>query len=424
MKTFLAPVALAVATVSWPPLPSHGGVIDDWVAEALSKNPSIAAARAAAEMSRSRVGMDGALMDPMAGVKWMRSENTDLLDPDMTEWSLEQTVPWPGKRGARARAAGAAADAADLAADEVAASVRARVTSAYWDLWNARRRTVLMNEALGAMVQMEEAARARYATADGAAQADVLRAGIEVAKMRNELETMRRMEVPAQAMVNALLAAPAATARETERDPPVLPGSAPDPSALLERALARGPSVLSAAARRTAAAARLETARRESAPDLRFMVEARQQEGSASIREYDTTIGITLPWLWRGKYSSLRREADADLRMAEADADAMRHETSSMLADLCVEADAAHRGVRLLEDEIAPRSRQLIDASLAAYRTGQGDFMAVIDAVKQDIQVRRDAADARASFGRAAARIEWLVGGPISGPSSGKESQP
>lgn len=402
------PAALALFAAGC--LQARADRLDDWIGEALDRNPDLAAGRAWAAMARTRIGMESSLMDPMAGVKWMRSENTDLLDPDMTEWSIEQSVPWPGKRGARARAAAAEADAADRAVEARAEALRARVVGAFWNLWSAQNRVQLVRESLEAVSRMEAAARARYATSAGGAQADVLRAEIEAARMRDALVTARREADAARVALNALCASPADTPRDALQAPPPLPAEPPDAARLLERAVARGPALRAAAARRDAAEARGQSARRESAPDLRFMVEARQSEGGAAIREYDTLIGLTLPWLWRGKYDAMRREAAQGLRMAEADASALEQETSARLAELCAAADAGLRGVRLYERDIGPRLRQLIEASLTAYRSGQGDFISVVDAVRQEVEARMQANEARASVGRTLAEIESMAG--------------
>ncbi len=413
MRTSIQRSWLMIAASAWL---AQAETLDDWLREAASGNPALAAAVRSAEAARARVGMAGALMDPMIGVKAMRADSTDPADYSMLEWMVEQTVPGPGKRGARAAASVAAADAADAETLDRLDGLRERVVSAYWDLWLMQRRAALMGEALDWMGQAVDAARARYATPAGmgemsAGASDVLRAEIEQARMRNALETMRREVQTAQSAVNALLNAPPDHPRDA-LSMIVEPANLPlDPTDLLAQAEERGATLRAARERIRAARASAQAARIESRPDFRFLVEARQPKDGGAITEYDTAIGFTFPWLWSGKYEAARRETGAMQAMAEADYTAMRNDMAVMIRELCARAETARRTIRLHEDEIGPKSRQLVVASLAAYRTARADFMTVVEGLRTEIQARTEYADARAGLGRAEAGLQRIAGG-------------
>ena len=412
MKTgiHLSWLAVSVSSILAP-----AETLDDWLREAADGNPSLAAAVRSAEAARARAGMAGALMDPMVGVKAMREDSNDLADYSMLEWMVEQTVPGPGKRGARAAASVAAADAAHAESLDRLDGVREQVVSAYWDLWLMQQRVALMHEALGWMGQAAEAARARYAVPAAmggmpVGSPDVLRAEIEQARMRNEVETMEREVQTSQAAVNALLNAPPDRPRDA-----VSMAVAPvnlrwDPTHILELAEARGKGLNAARGRIDAARAGAEAARLESRPDFRFLVEARQPKDGGAIAEYDTTIGFTFPWLWSRKYEAARREAGAMRAMAEADYAAMRNEMAVMIRDLCTRAETARRTIRLYESDIGPKSRQLVETSLAAYRTGRADFMTVVEGLRTEIGARTEYATARSGLGRAEAGLMRIIG--------------
>lgn len=416
MKKFLS-----VLLAAWLPLAASaaGDPADAWLREALARNPEIAAARERWEAARARVPQASAIMDPMAGAMLMRSDSTAPGDYDMVEWMVTQQLPGFGKRGARKQAATREAEAAGYDYLETLRVVRARLVAARWDLWAARRTLQISRRALELAGQLEQAAFIRNESGVGS-QSDALRAGIERARLTDDVRTREQSVRLAEAALNAILNAPPDTPRDPG-DPPRDDAALPDPGALLARAATNNAMLAARARMLESRRAALKAARLEYAPDIELTVKARQPRGGGGIQEYDTGIALSFPWLWRGKYRGMIREAEADLAAAESDYTNAQNRLSVEVHELHLKADAAARRIRLLEDTVLENSRRLVDVALADYEAGRADFPALLEASQALLDAETEHVEALAAYARGMAAIEQATG-PADAPNETPET--
>jgi len=67
---------------------------------------------------------------------------------------------------------------------------------------------------------------------------------------------------------------------------------------------------------------------------------------------------------------------------------------------------------------VLPQAEATVNAALAAYRTGQVDFMTVLDARITENSYRRDLIALDADAGRALAELEMLIAAPLLDPDT------
>lgn len=384
-----------------------GETIEDWTDVALEKNPALLAAHKKWDAAKQKVPQVKALEDPMFGVDVERMETTRFDKYSDAEWMVSQKVPWFGKRGAKGSVAQLEADVLGFQYLELMRSMRAKVISAYWDLWLARRTAALVGESKTLMEQFEKTARVRYETGKGM-QADALRAQMEAAKMGNEAVTMERDIPVMQHALNALLNAEPDTARATDAMPVI-----PALTQTLEQMQAQARQyccILMGALRAVEAKeAAIRTAKLESAPDFEFRVEARQYNGRSGFQEYDTGVFINVPWLWRGKYKAMVNAAKADKEMAEAELQAEINMTMLDVKETYTKADAAQRLVKLYEEKLLPQAQQLIAASRAAYENGNSTFLELVEAQKAARDAQLEHVKTLADYGKTRAKLDAII---------------
>ena len=178
--------------------------LDAWIAQAWKSNPEIAAAREKWNVAREKIAQARAIDDPMIGADVERSGTTEFTTYTDVEWMVSQKVPWLGKLGARSRSASLEAEAVGFRYIDAGRDVTARLKGAYWDLWLTRRKLEVTRSNQTLLEQVERVARARYEASKGT-QADVLRAQVEQARLKNELIALEQEAVVAQAALNRLL---------------------------------------------------------------------------------------------------------------------------------------------------------------------------------------------------------------------------
>jgi cobalt-zinc-cadmium efflux system outer membrane protein len=389
------------------PALARGDDLGSLVTQALSENREVAAAERKWQASAQRAGQATSLPDPLLGADVERAGTTDFSDYHDIEYMVQQDLPGWGKRKARATVAQLDAEAEGFRYLETARSVRGRVVGAYWDLWLAQRNVGLAKEARDLMARMEQSALARYETGQ-AMQTEVLRLQVEAARMSNEVISMERELGVARTALNSLLNAPPGTPRAVEGDPalPVLAGSLTD---MQQRARRFCCILLSFLRARDARAAALRAAKVERRPDWQVRVEARQFEESGSIEEYDTALFVNIPWLWRGKYGAMIREAQAKVDVADADYENEVNRTMLEIQELYTRTENAERAMRLNRDTLLPRARSLIESAVAAYQTGQSPLLEFLEAQKTRLDIEREAVRSQAEFARSHAELSVIA---------------
>lgn len=383
------------------------GDVDDLVAHALRDNPEVAAAEQKWHALAARTDQATSLPDPMVGADVERSGSTDFADYMDIEYMVLQDLPGWGKRKARATVAQLDAEAEGFRYLETARSVRGRVVAAYWDLWLAQKNIGLAQEARDLMARMEQSALARYESGQSM-QTDVLRLQVESARMSNEVLTMEREAGVARTALNSLLNTPPDTPRAVEGDPalPVLVESLTD---LQQRARKFCCILLSFLRARDARAASLHVAKVERRPDWQVRVEARQFEETGSVDEYDTALFMNVPWIWRGKYSAMIREAQSELDMADADYEDEVNKTLLEIQELYTRTENAERAMRLNRDTLLPQARSLVASATSAYQTGQSSLLEFLEAQKTRLDIEREALRSQAEFGRSHATLSVIA---------------
>jgi outer membrane protein TolC len=378
---------------------------------AVRHRTEIAAANARAEALAQRPAIVGALEDPML------SPSIDHYPFEMMEeeegggrrfdWNvtIEQRFPMSGVRGHRRAAAHADAQRVKALAQAVELDVVLDARKSFFMLSERRRMQRVLEEQLRLTQQLVSVANSRYASGTGA-QADVLRAEVEVARVRAAQQSQMAQVRAAEAMLNASLG------RESvEPIPELLPAASlaepPPAPAVLAHASQRRPELVAGAAEVDRAGAEVEVMRSMYKPMgmVRLGRASTMADGPGAM----VMIGISLP-IWRERLRAGVAEARAMQRMANADLVAMRRmvEGEAIVAREAV--NAARIQVLMLESEVMPRAQAATEAALASYASGQGTLISVTESARTLWEVRAEQVMADSVLGEAWARLERSMG--------------
>jgi outer membrane protein TolC len=130
------------------------------------------------------------------------------------------------------------------------------------------------------------------------------------------------------------------------------------------------------------------------------------------------SVGVQVP-LWRGKQRAQAVEARAERRRAEARLEALRQEVETRIRDLQHRIERQRRQLALLDDTLLPKAETALEATLSAYRTGQNDFLDLLDAERTLFQLRLDRASTHARLLKTQAELDRTLGrAPLPAPAS------
>lgn len=382
-------------------------LLEPLIGEILRDNRELAAFESTAKAAGERSVAAGAMPAPTVGfaVRSLPVPSFSFTEDEMTmaEVFVSQRIPWFGKRELRREAEGKMADVTARTADAAKLDLAEAAVDAYAGLWLSLASREIIDRQAADLQRLATLARSRLASG-GEKQADVLRAQMEVARIRVPLLELRQNEARQRATLGALL-----SRGEPLGGSPELPSSGALPSeAELMASIEAHPELAAFSVEEERAKLDARLASKDKWPDPEVGVAYGFRSGLPDM--VSAEVSIPLP-IFAGSDQDRRAAA------ARADARAAASRREARKATLLGEARAAYAAAEALaerlavyEDEILPRARLTVQSATGAFQSGGVDFLTVLDA-----QVRRngeelDAMRTRAELLRAKARLARAAG--------------
>jgi outer membrane protein TolC len=387
--------------------------LDDFVALVLARNPNVqamtAAWRAAAARYPQAVSLDDPVFNAMMAPATFFSNQLDAA----YVLQASQKFPTNGKRGARGRVVAAEAGAAYAEVVDARLRIREAATIAYFDYFLVYRQLQLNDENRTAVAQFRSAALARY-QANTATEQDVLQADVQLIELDRKQIELERMREVARSRLNTFLLRPP----DDSLPPP--PPRVPDPAELppvavvRDFALRQRPDLAAILARIRTEQAALDLARREYTPDIDLFAGYNSMWQPASVmKDMRGQVGVNVNLPRHARRNSAVREAS--FRLAQR-----RAEYDQRVADIQFEVQSAYEQVRessrtvtIFNERLLPTARQNVASALANYNVGKIDFLTLIQAERQLIELRDRHQQALADYYRRLATLERAVAGPL-----------
>lgn len=387
--------------------------VEDFVAVALARNPSIRAAEARVRRLAQRAPQAGSLDDPMLTVAPFgeMAETASGRVGAMT--SLSQRVPLTSKLDARARIAELDARQAEAELQQVRLRVAGDTRRAYWAWVSAARSIQTTRESRALLLQLRDVAAAHF-RAGLRGQQDVLRAAAELGALDSELLGLGQRRDTAAAMLRQLIDAPA-DAPLPEPQPADPEAIAIERDALLARAIRVNPALRRVAERMRQFEERQRLAKLSRWPDLTVSVSYNlvDDEGLSPVAngrdQWWVGFGINIP-LWAQKYNAAEREALLGRLEAASDSVAERNRVAFEVEDALLRLQSQRQMLALLNEQVLPDARGAVEAAGATYRSGEGEFLALIDNWRRLLSYEIMEHQVASSVGQALADLEQAVG--------------
>jgi outer membrane protein TolC len=409
-----APIALAPPRAAAQDVPGDTLSLAEVYARVDADNPMLRAARLRAEAVRSRESSAKLPPDPQLRVGVMNASlpglETDMPTSMAPSIEVMQMVPFPGKLGLSGEIARQETAIAGAEAREAAWMARTRAAAAFWEIHGADRQLEAMRRTLRLLEDFEKVSRAMYSAGEGQ-QADVLRAGVEVARMRADIERMSAMRAGAVARLNAVLDRPAETPVAAVATP-ALPDELPSAETLREWAAAGRPLLQRSSFALEQAEARRSLARRELWPDLSIGVQYGQRDagGMGTERMGSVMLGVSVPVFASRRQLRMREEAAAMEEMAGAELADARAQVHARIVELLAELDRARTLTELYRTEVLPQAGAAVQSAYSSYRVGSVDFMTLVDAQMTLNEYEQELHRLHADFGVMLAELEMTIG--------------
>ncbi|MEX2530597.1 MAG: TolC family protein [Gemmatimonadota bacterium] len=401
----------------------------------LGTHPALDAARGRADAAYARVLQAGALPDPTVGVA-LRSLPLSSFDPSaegMTMLAFEgmQRLPPRGLRAARSAEALAWAQAADSKIEIVNWDLTVRLSEAYFELLLVEEALVVHHRTVSTLEAFAASAEAAY-TEGLAPQQDMLRAQTELAVIEEHLAQLRQRQGRALAELNTMLDRDLRASLQPEMPERLERLIASDPglgmlttrltdaelgpgyqtlAELEEQALTHRPELRLAELQVEAARHRVEAARRDRRPAIALTGGYGMRSGRSDV--VSLGVSVELP-VHRDSRQDLALDEARGLAEAERQAsDVTRRDVQREVGQAHAELIEARERLILLSDGVIPQARAAVESAAAAYRTGAGDFVRLMEVQTVLFRNEIQRAHLTADLGRMLVRLERSVGAEI-----------
>jgi len=388
--------------------------VSEAIAEALNSNPEIQAAKKKVESARARAGQATYLEDPEFNLEaWgvplnrplsYRSANPIVL-------GLRQKVPFFGKLGLKGDISAQDVRVAEEELRGKEIEIVAKVKSAYADFFLANKSIELQKELLELVRQASLTADNLYRVGK-APQQDVIKALLEQTDALNKLTSAERDRTISQAKLNTLLNrspnSPVGQLGELTLAPLSLPFSDLEKLVLQQRPELR---VLESEINKSEKS--LELARKnQKFPDFMLALQYWVAPDHNPKNMYTPMVSMTIPFSpWtKGKHDYEIEEAIAERQMAKANLEAMRNMALSEVREMLAKVEAADKSLSFYQDGLLLQAQQSYGAAVAAYQTGQVNFMTLLDAQRTIRDARLGYYKAMVDYEQSLADLDRAVG--------------
>lgn len=374
--------------------------------EAEQNNPELAALRERAEAAEARVTPAATLPDPKLTAEWM-----DLPQP-APKVQVSQMIMYPGKLGRMAEMERQMARMARMEYEARRWMVASDVRKAYYDLYYVDRLQDINRDSQALLKDMIRVTNARYAVGQGM-QADVLRPQLQLTRLLNDqIDYAERLQ-SSQARLKGLLGRAGEAPQDMPKDVK-LTRVAADRKGLMQLAEA-GPMIQMARADVSRAQAALDLAKLGYYPDFELGAGVTPGSGMDARTSFSVMAGVTLPVWAAQKQGNQVTEAEKNVLAAQARLEARRREADAQINTLLNQINRMESQLKLLNEGSIPQARTALKANLAAYQTGRGDYLMMLDSFMALYDNRMQAAMLLSEHEAMIGMLEASVGQPLKG---------
>jgi outer membrane protein TolC len=379
-------------------------------------NPEIRIARQRAAALRAVPAQVSSYDDPtLSWEAWDIPESMRIDKAENNIFRVAQKIPFPGKRTLAGTVAERAADAADQETRAAELEVTTAVKRAYYDLWLTHEKVAILTRDRGVVERLARTVEQKYAIGE-ATQADALRAQVELTHLVIQVSSADLAVETAAAELNALLSRAPDEPLGVPEDPPMGPIGA-SLETLTDLALRQRPELAAQHAAIAGEERGVELAQLTRRPDFEFSIGRFVNYGRND--GFGAMATVTVPFIYGSKYDAATAEARAKLAGAEAELRRWQDRVRREVAQAYARARTAGLQHGLARDTHIPQAEQALRVTESAYASGNADFVALLDTVRNIETVHVQHVEAEAELAKATADLERAVGGELPPPLAG-----
>ncbi|MFH1761154.1 MAG: TolC family protein [bacterium] len=384
---------------------------------AAESNPELKAAfhewRAALEV----VPQVKALPDPQFSYSYFIQEVETRVGPQKQKFELSQRFPWFGKLRLKGGIAWQAAEVARQKYEARKFKLFFEVKDAYYDYYFLGKAIQITHDNLEILKQWEQVSRIRYASSVSKHH-DIIKIQVELGKLEDWLKTLESKIFPVNVRLRSLLNLAANEVlpfpADVEEDSLVV-----SEERLWEALLRNNPDLKALDHKVTQTGKKTALAKKNYFPNFMIGVTYVQTDETAmpdvmeSGKDPLMVMGtINLPIHFIKNRASVK-QAGALEKQAGNMKTGLENKLRADLANVIFLCNDAHRKINLYEHTLIPKGEQALKAVETAFKSGNADFIDLIDAQRTLLDFELEYERALAMRAQRTAQLEMIIGKDI-----------
>ncbi len=388
--------------------------LSDYLSHAALNNAELKSRFEDWKASLEQIPQAKSLDDPKFTYSYFIEEVETRVGPQENKFGIMQTFPWFGEIEARADAASAKAKAVQKRYEFAKLKLFQQVKDAYYEFSYLATAIEIANENLELLKHFEEVARAKYRTSE-ATHPDVVRSQIELAKLEDVLNSLKKLKEPIVARLNSILNRQAGEDLDwPQKQIPIEVKFVRED--IIKQIIRMNPELSELNWKTEAARAEVELAKKKFYPDIGVGVDwiqtgnARNSGVSGSGQDAVALMfSVNIP-LWQDSYKAAERQARAKVRSYQQQKIDLRNKKIYRALQVVYDIEDAGRKMDLYGNTLISKAQELVQSSEAAYRAGTIDFLSLIDAERMLLKYQLNHERAIIDNQQSIAELEFLTG--------------
>ncbi len=395
-------IALLVASSAPAQVPPGGALtLQAAMDRAFSANPTIAAARLRGAINLAALGVARERLNPEAAVEIAK-------ETPRQSFGLAVPLELGGKRAKRIAVGEATVRAGEAEIAATVAQVRNDVRRAYYGVYVADARLMLLNEMRDIAGRVRDTAQQRF-EAGSAPRLEVMQAQLTLASAENEATAGQGNAVAARAQLNALLGQPLETV--TSLSTAVDAAGPLTTEAAMTLAQTASTELIVIDRQIETQRARILLAQALQVPDVIPTATLTHDAQPEFTYGWRAGLAVTLPLFTAHRAGVLVEQTTLDQLNAQRQATLVR--INGAVTSAAVTVQAQRQLYVRYRDEIIPQAQQVEQLAQESYQLGQTGIAALLQALQATRDARLRAIDAVSLFQNALADLERAIGAPL-----------
>jgi outer membrane protein TolC len=359
--------------------------LDKLIKEAISNNPELNKAKTIVDTSKIIAKKMGKIKEPKFTLGFLdlpaRSPSLTNSDMPVTELSLSQEIPFPGKLSRMKSIGLTESSIMNLEYENLKNILVKNIKKSYFSLYNILKALELTENNKSLLDRFVQIARKKYEVGL-VNQTDVLRASVELEKMKNELTMLESEKKIEEARLSYLIY------RKDNFIFSKLPDFKKSEISLnfdkiKEEAIKKNPMLLISKENINKQKTNRSLKKLEFLPDFDIGASYGIRSGIIDNTPREDVISFmisfNLPFLWGTKRTELT-EAKLEVYTSEFEYKEKENELLFMLKEIIYELEKNKKVLTSYENEILPKAKQTLNSAQINYEVGKIDFLVLLEA--------------------------------------------